>query len=87
MGIVKKHNSNEGQFTFVNILAMFVAIVVLLLFMPVLSNLIETTASNLGVANEYTPLVQTLLYIIPGALILGLIITIINYANPPQGYM
>lgn len=84
--IKKKRKSHRGQLTFVNIVAIFIAILTLLLLTPVMTNMIDTTIAMLVEGNEYTPLVKTLLYLIIPAMVIATLMTIINYANPPQGY-
>lgn len=81
----------KGQMSLVNIIGLFLGLVVFLLVaVPILNPMIETTVTNLeATPNEYTPLIVTLLYLILFFFLLGIIITIFRYAvggQPPGMY-
>lgn len=84
--VIKQYTTNKAQLTWVSIIIIFVSIVVMLIFFPILDTMIESTIVKLGVGNEYTPLIVTILRLILVILPIGMIISIINQANPPKGY-
>ena len=83
MDLIKtKPKGHRGQVTFVNLIAFFITLLIFLLLYPVISGIIETTILGLPV-NEYTGITSTILRLIPVVIGLALMITVLNYANPP----
>lgn len=79
----------KGQFSLTNIIGLFLGLIVLLLVaFPILNPLIASTVAALPV-NAYTPITAALLFLVPTAMIVGVIVTIFRYASgspPQQGY-
>lgn len=83
MGIVKNYSKNKGQVTFVNLLALFITIIIYLMLYPVIDTMVEGVVAGMS-ETEYTPLISTVLRIMPAIIGLAIMITALNYANPPR---
>ena len=81
--VLKEYTKNKGQLSFINIVGVFISIILIFVFLPVINDIMETTITNLP-DNEYKALLSTLIWFVPIMLILGLFITIVSYANPPS---
>jgi len=81
--ILKKMGMNSAQITFSNLVALVMTLLVFFLFAPILDTFIEDTITDLEVApNEYTPMISALMRISLFVLLLAILITAINQANP-----
>lgn len=84
----------KGQVTFVNLMAIVITLIVFFNLLPVLQGFIDKSAFclNGGVGsgcptppltpNDQTSTIITLMHISPFMVLLGIIITILIYANP-----
>jgi hypothetical protein len=74
----------RGQVTFVNIIAFFITLIMFFVMYPIIDTMIEAVIAGMT-ETEYTPLISMALRLILFVIPLSLMITILNYANPPAG--
>lgn len=73
----------KGQMTFVNIIGVFIGLVVYYSLLPVLNGFSESTIALLEASpGPYTTLIVSLIYLVPFVILMSIIMTAINYANP-----
>jgi hypothetical protein len=73
----------KGQITFVNLIGVFITLIVYYSLLPILNGFSETTIATLEASpGPYTTLVVSLIYLAPFTILMSIIMTAINYANP-----
>lgn len=73
----------KGQITLTNFIAIFVTFIFYMTLVPVLNPMIDTLVSTLeSTPNELTPAVILLVRLFPFVLLLGIVLTVLNYSIP-----
>lgn len=78
----------KGQITLSNFIAVFVTFILYMVMVPVLNPMIDTLVAKLLVTpNDMTPAIVMLVRLFPFVLLLGIVLTVLNYAIPKrEGY-
>jgi len=78
----------KGQIQFTNLLILFITVIVLIFLVPILQQAADQSATALNEnPNPQTSFTIMLMYLLPAALFIGIILTIMNYAIPKrEGY-
>jgi hypothetical protein len=77
----------KGQITFTNLIAVLMTLIIYFAFLPVLQPIIDATVADLDATTTYGQLTISLMYLTPFVILLSIILTAINYANPRrEGY-
>jgi len=81
-------NTMKGQVTMANFLAIFVTFLLYMVLIPVLNPMIDTLVINLSLnPNDMTPATIMIVRLFPFVLLLGIVLTVLNYAIPRrEGY-
>ena len=74
----------KGQITVNNLVMLFITLLLYLLcFVPVITPIINSTVLYLNTSpNSMTPLITTLLYLVPFFFLLAIVMTAFNWATP-----
>jgi hypothetical protein len=82
----KKLGHPTAQMTLINLIVIFTVLLMFAILSPLLQGQINTSAETLAAdSNPQTDLIITLMQLAPAALVVAIIITALNQANPRVG--